>query len=226
MKNYLRFFVKATSYVIIIGCFLISCFYFVSRGTSNYFNIEITDVLVAQLLSTCSLMFSGLLSQQYTVENNRLHDYHEILTKETRANNLYVRNNVVNLLTLSSPSVIISLKDDKDYVRKIVDCKHKLLAHFKIIVPQEVELINCIDELCKHSIQYYYGSSDKDCEQLCLLGKKLYYLFSLYDYSDWRYIKAHVRNFSIQDISDWEVIYKEQKVVFENEKNKLKSIQW
>lgn len=226
MKSYLRFYVKVMSYIIIIGCFIITCFYFVSRGTSNYFNIEITDVLVAQLLSTCSLMFSGLLSQQYTVENNRLHDYHEILTKETRANNLYVRNNVVNLLTLSSPSVIISLKDDKEYVRKIVNCKHKLLAHFKIIIPQEVDLINCIDELCKHSIRYYYKSSDEDCEKLCLLGQKLYYLFSLYDYSDWRYIKAHVKNFSIQDISDWKVIYEKYKNDFENKKDIIKLIQW
>lgn len=226
MKNKLKTVIRILCYVIIIGSFVLTCFYFFARKSNNFFNVQVTDVLIAQLLSTCTLFFSGLLSQQYTTDNNRLHDYHEIITKATRANAVFVRNNAVLFLTLSDPNVIVSMRNNKDYIQRLMNCRYSLLAHFKIIVHQEEELIDCINEICERAIVYYYESSTTEDKQLRQLNKKFYYLFSIYDYSDWRYLKAHVRNIAIQDISDWDLLYQEQKKEFEKKLNTMNKLPW
>ena len=218
--------VKTLLFIIIVGSFALTLMYFIMRGKNDLFDIKLTDVLVAQVFSTCSLMVSGLLTQQYTIDNNRLHDYHEIITKETRANNLYVRENVSRFLTLSNPIVIESMKEDKEYVRRIVECKFNLLAHFKIIVEQEVELIKNINLICDKAIKYHHEASKKNKTDLEIITKKFYYLYSWYDYSDWRYIKEHAKEITIQDISDWDKIYKELETKFEDKKNELNNIIW
>ena len=173
-----------------------------------------------------------VLSKQKTEYDSRTTDrYLEVITKQTLANNNFVRENFSMLATLSKPEVIEEAKKHPEYryVYDIVHAVSNLEVQFKSIFEQELSLINQARALCKLCIEYYNNPrpTKDDYEQLCDQGQKYYEAMALYDYADWLYIKGQAKGQAQnKSFTDFDKHYKEQEEIFTDYKNHPAPTRW
>ena len=145
-------------------------------------------VWIISLISICLPLWINYLE-------NKKNRYTRIITAQTLSNFLFVRENSSLLATLTKPEVIAEakLRGDTEYKFKVIHAMCNIEVQLKYCFPQECYIIALIRKLCKLSIEYYDSPSDEAEKQLRKIGDIFYKKISVYDYSDWKYIKEQAR---------------------------------
>ena len=157
---------------------------------------------------------------------NKKTRYTGIVTKQTLANLLFVRENYVELATLSKPEVIDAVRNNPDfnYEYKIVRAIMSMESQFKHIFENERDLMSTARELCKTCLKYYAEPNKELDEKIRRLGKQYDELMAIYDYSDWLYVKEQAREKAYKkSVANFDRIYEENKPVFAQKK---KPVRW
>lgn len=168
-----------------------------------------SDVIVAQILTGCTTLLCLIITQLILHFSSKRSSYKEIITNQTIENMLFFRKAMSSLIILLSPEVIDSCreKDSQIYVEKLFQASTDAQSIMKSIFSKELELINTIRQAVDVALKYYKSADAGDRDVLLAQKEKCYYLYSIYDYSDWRYVKGHARKVMLQDTPDFDKIY-------------------
>lgn len=169
--------------------------------------------------------FGGIvLGFVFTWMENKRSRYIEIITNQTIKNMLFLRENVALFSALIQPEIIKGAKKDiKNYKFQLVHAATNIETIMKYRFDKEREMINIVRELTKLCLSYYDKQTNEVKKEILFLKEKFYVLMSIYDYSDWQYIKAQARTRPYKEFPDFDKIYDRQKELFDNAE---KPIQW
>jgi len=185
-------------------------------------NIEVS-ILIQIIASSISLV-GIVLGFVFTWHQNKRSIYIEIITNQTINNMLYLRKNATLFSVLIKPEVINSGRDSmEDYIFKLMQASASIESMMKYRFDKEREIINIVRKISKLCLKYYYNPNPELEEEIRVLGQKFYLAMSLFDYSDWQYIKAQAKTKPFKDFPDYDKIYDEQKKLFQQSEE---PIQW
>lgn len=103
--------------------------------------------------------FIGIIFVQYIgVRENRITRYCDIITKQTLANNLFIRENSQIFTLMTRPDIIDEYREKgelfeykKVLLRAVINMEH----HFYHGLSQDLELINLIREITSHALLFF-----------------------------------------------------------------------
>ena len=162
-----------------------------------------TTVLVLQivtiLVSVSSLAFNLITTKS---ENNKK-NYLKVVTEQRLKNKAIVRESVTNLLAYSNTQTLCFL--NKDTLTKSVESAAAIETVLKDMYPEDscvlVAANNLVAEMAKQI------SSGNNEQAVSVSREKLLYEFSVYDLSDWRFIKKQATGKKI-DANEFDEIYR------------------
>lgn len=184
-----------------------------------------SDVGILIQVIASSVSFIGIvMGFVFTWVENKRSRYIEIITNQTIKNMLFLRENAALFSSLTQPEIIKSAKKDiKDYKFKLVYAANNIEAIMKYRFDKEREIINIVRKVTKLCLSYYDEQTNEVKKEILSLNEKFYLLMSVYDYSDWQYIKVQARTRPYREFPDFDNIYDKQKELFDNSE---KPIQW
>ena len=167
--------------------------------------------------------FIGIIFVQYIgVRENRITRYCDIITKQTLANNMFIRENSQVFTLMTRPDIIDeyrkkegSFEYKKVLLRAVINMEH----HFYHGLSQDRELINIIREIASHALAFFDTPTPEEKTILISLGNEYYNLMTLYDYSDWLYIKTQAEKKS------YGVKYKKFDEIYKKEKEEIEKVE-
>ena len=173
----------------------------------NEINWELLVQIVVNAVSFIGVVLGIVIAWK---ENKQL-KYIETVTEQTIQNMLFLRRNASSFLVLLKPEVIASYKDaGKDYVSVLMEAAVNIESIMKYCFDMEREIMNIVRQATKQCLCYYKSpSKELECK-IRELDKQFYNLMTVYDYSDWKYIKSQATNRPYQDFPEFEDIYYEQ----------------
>lgn len=185
-------------------------------------NIEV-GILIQIIASSVSLA-GIILGFVFTWLENRRGRYVEIITNQTIKNMLFLRENAALFSALIKPEIIIDARDNmKDYKFRLLQTTVNIESMMKYRFDKERDIINVIRQISKLCLKYYEEPNQELKEEIRALGESFYIAMSLYDYSDWQYVKVQAKTKPYKDFPDYDKIYDEQKKIFQQSE---KPIQW
>lgn len=184
-----------------------------------------SDVGILIQIIASSVSFVGIiLGFIFTWMENKRSRYIEIITNQTIKNMLFLRENTALFSTLTRPEIIKDAKkSNKNYKFQLVHAATNIEAIMKYRFDKEREIINIVRRTTKLCLNYYDKQTNEIKQEIIILNEKLYKLMSVYDYSDWQYIKAQARTRPYKEFPDFDNIYDKQKELFDNSENPM---QW
>lgn len=155
-------------------------------------NIVVALQIVTVIISVFSIIINVFLTIR---ENNVKHFLH--YTTGFRINNLInVRKKMISLLNLTNPIIIDSYGMDeyKDYLTAVFDSSTEIELIFKDIYEEELEMVRLIRNLVNLSQQYFTNRTNDVLKRSIIdIRNKLKYLYSIYETTDWEFIKKQTR---------------------------------
>lgn len=189
----------------------------------RYGKMSDVGILIQSIASSVS--FAGIIiGLIFTWMENKRSRYIEIITNQTIKNMLFLRENAALFSALTKPEVIRDAKKNiKNYKFQLIHTATNIEAIMKYRFDKEREIINIVRRITRLCLNYYDKQTNEIKQELIDLNEKFYILMSVYDYSDWRYIKAQARTRPYKEFPDFDNIYDNQKKLFDNSE---KPIQW
>lgn len=151
---------------------------------------------IAAIITGIMSLFGIFIGLWFNYYENRTKRYTDIITKQTLANNEYIRKNTVLLTVLSRPEIIddARIRKDSEYKLKLMNAEVSLEVHFKYALWQERIMIDILRMLVKCSFEYFDAPTKELEMEIRRLGEELYENMTIYDYADWLYIKSQARS--------------------------------
>lgn len=179
-----------------------------------------TKIVIQVIASTMSLL-GIVLGIFFTWKANKRSKYIEIITNQTIKNMLFLRENASCFSALTRPEIINS-DAINNYKFQLMQASVNIESIMKYRFDKEREIINIVRRMTKLALRYYDKPNKEIEKDLKLLNEKFYMLISVYDYSDWQYIKAQVKTRPFKEFPDYDVIYAKQKKLFEDSNKPIK----
>lgn len=161
--------------------------------------------IVTILVSIASLIISFVSS---LVENKKKH-YIKVVTEQRLKNKELVRKNISNLLCDSHPCVLsqfneTSLKNCCAYASDVESVLKRFYEQDATVLKAIDQLLDCLQQWLKNSIA---------AEKVEQARKTLLYEYSIYDFSDWQFIKSQSSGKQYGS-DDFDMIYAKSKKDF------------
>lgn len=178
-------------------------------------NMKDAGIIIQIIVSTATFI-SVLLGFVYAWLENKKNKYVEIITSQTIKNMLFLRENSALFSAFIRPEFIADAKNSlPDYKIRLMQAATNIECIMKYRFDKEREIINIVRETTKLCFDYFDEPTEELDTNIRALGDKFYNLMSLYDYSDWLYIKAQARSKPYKkDFPDYDKIYDTQKGSF------------
>lgn len=182
------------------------------------------DVGVLIQIIASSVSLTGIvLGFVFTWIENKRSRYIEIITNQTIKNMLFLRENAAMFSVLTRPEIIKGDGNDiKNYKFQLMQASVNIEAIMKYRFDKERDMINLVRRLTKLCLAYYEKSSDELSQEIKLLNNEFYMSMTVYDYSDWQYIKAQAKTRPYKDFPDYDIIYDNQKKLFDSSDKPIK----
>ena len=173
----------------------------------NELSMELKIQIAVNLVS----LFGVVLSLAIAWKENKRLKYIETVTDQTIRNMLFLRENSASFSVLIKPDVIAAYKENgRDYVSALMEAAVNIESIMKYCFDMEREIMDIVRRTTKRCICYYNTpTKEVECE-IRKLDKQFYNLMTVYDYSDWKYIKSQAQTRPYQDFPEFEDIYDEQ----------------
>jgi hypothetical protein len=168
-----------------------------------------STILIA-IITNCIAIITLTTNIILTIFEKRKERNANIITKFTMDNMVLVRSSASKISVYTNPYCIKEAVDsgNKNY-------KHNLLMQvmhieyvMKHIYKQEVEIIESLRRLTNIAFKYYDTLNEELTISLFKQEKEFRYLISLYDYSDWLYVKSQAVSGNRKDFNDFDDIYR------------------
>ena len=173
--------------------------------------------LIIQIIASTASLTGIILGFVFTWAENKRSRYVEIITTQTIKNMLFLRENASTFSALTRPEIIKNAKVEfKNYKFQLMQASTNIEAIMKYRFAKERELINLVRETTKLCLSYYDKPTNELEERINILGEEFYILMSVYDYADWQYIKAQAKARPYKDFPDYDIIYADQKKLFDS----------
>lgn len=177
-------------------------------------NIEVS--ILIQIIASSVSLTGIVLGFVFTWIENKRSKYKDIITNQTINNMLFLRENATLFSALIKPEIISDARNSmKDYKFQLIKAAASIESIMKYRFDKEREMINIVRQVSKLCLNYYDEVNQELEEEIRVLGEKFYISMSLYDYSDWQYIKAQIKTRPYKDFPDYDIIYNEQKKIFQ-----------
>lgn len=184
-------------------------------------DIAVISIILANMISILTLAVSIIIQ----VIENKKDRYVTKITTETIAHNTMVQECSVVILSLTNPIRLATTTSLSSEERdSLITAISKLEMHFVIVIKQEVDLLISIRKLVNAYMKYLSDPTTEQREKVIQLREDYYWLISIYNYADWRYIKAQIRG--QKDVKDFEIYYKEQMEAFQASKPHINLPDW
>lgn len=115
---------------------------------------------------------------------------------------------ISDIVVFSTPNVLKCVTDKSIHIEKLIKSKTDLDLLFKKWNREEVEIGQLIDNIIYSVLEYLEEFDPQIEEELNEKLKKLLWLFSIYDSTDWKFIKLQSATGKIYDNKKWLEIYK------------------
>lgn len=179
--------------------------------------------VLVQIIASSASLIGIILGFVVTWLQNKRSRYIEIITNQTIKNMLFLRENAAMFSALTRPEII---KDDgndiRNYKFQLMQASVNIEAIMKYRFDKERYIINLVRKLTKLCLNYYEEPSDELSQEIKLLNNEFYTLMTVYDYSDWQYIKAQAKTRPYKDFPDFDIIYDKQKKLFDSSDEPIK----
>ncbi len=151
----------------------------------------ILSVVIANVVSILTLAVSIIIE---VVENKKSRWVKTITVNGTLVHNEMVRDCNSTILALTNPlrlrpGMTLSHEDES----ALFKCISKLETHLTIAVESEADILIAIRNLINNFMQYVATPNDELREEVIKWREKYFFLISVYDFADWKYIKSQIR---------------------------------
>lgn len=170
--------------------------------------------LIIQIIASSVSLIGIILGFLFTWKENKRGRYVERITNQTINNMLFLRENSASFLMLTRPEMIKEDESEMRYKRQLMQAAVNIESIMKYRFPREKQIIDLVRSLTKRCIQYYDKPSEKLSKEIRKDNNDFYLLMTVYDYADWRYIKAQARTSPYKEYPDYDKIYDEQNKAF------------
>jgi len=163
--------------------------------------------IIANVVAIIALFISNMI----VIFENKKNRYTSIISKQTLENMLMLRENASTILSYSHPEVIDAhrQKSDPTFKTDIVKASYNIEIELKAPLEMERVLMNSVRSLVSVAIQYYENKSDALYNELNRRSRSFSNLISVYDYSNWLYIKSQSSG-KRKEFIDFDTIYQNQ----------------
>lgn len=174
-------------------------------------------VIVLQVITVIVSVSSIVISVILTVKENSVKHFLNYTTNFRINTLLKVRTKMITLLNLTNPVIINSYSDadKKDYLRELYDASLEIELIYKEIYSEEFEMVILIRELTVLATEYFQNRGDIELiNSIRETTNKLKYLYSIYETTDWEFIKKQTYG-KPMDNKEFLETYEKYKVKFE-----------
>ena len=174
-------------------------------------DVALISALMAASVSVLALVITKIVEMM----ENRKNRYASLITKQTIESMLHIRRNTATILSHTHPAIINLINEDEisKIKKELIASYINVEAHFKIILPMELEILNNMRHLITLFFKYCETFDDSFVQKIADQNKKLTEIVAPYDYSDWLYCKDQAW-YRKKTYIDFEKIYCEQKQLF------------
>lgn len=175
-------------------------------------------VVILQILTVIISISSIIVNVKLTKSENSIKHFLHYTTKFRINNLLNVRMKMVSLLNCSNPVIIESYSADelKGFLKEIYDSSTEIELIFKKIYSEEQEMMTLIRRLVDLSVRYFTDRDNASLKQSIYgVREELMYLYSIYETSDWEFIKKQTYGRTM-DNEEFIETYNKYKQEFEN----------
>lgn len=148
----------------------------------------ITLQIITVVISISSIIINVIL----TIKENSIKHFLNFTTNFRINTLLNVRANMITLLNLTNPLIINSypVSDKKIYLRELYDSSLEIELVFKEIYSEEFEMIVLIRDLTSLATDFFLKRDNIELiNSIKDITDKLKYLYSIYETTDWEFIK-------------------------------------
>jgi light-regulated signal transduction histidine kinase (bacteriophytochrome) len=172
-------------------------------------------IIILQFITIALSVISIFTNTYITINENRKRNFLELTTKHRLANMLDTRKKVATILTLTAPLTIMEIKRNADttYIRNILQVSLEFELIFKVIYEEEHEIMLIAQNLVRNAVKFYENNIPDIGKLIEEDRNKLKILFSIYDTTDWEFIKEQTKG-KLFDNKEWLKKYEEYKDKF------------
>lgn len=174
---------------------------------------EMDIVIILQIVNIGVLLFTLFINIIVTINENRKKNYLDSTTSYRIKVMTETRELMSDFIVLSTPLVIRHVNNNNEYIKEIVKIKADLDIILKDINKEELELKKLVEEIVDDAYKYLNNNDIEKEETINNKIKKLLYLYSIYDSTDWKFIKKQSTG-KIFDNKEWLKIYEHYKSKF------------
>ncbi len=160
------------------------------------------SVLILQIITILISVSSLVLNLIITTHKNNKQQYVKVVTAQRLNNKEIVRDNVKVLIS-SSNACALKMLDDQ-ILKQCIMSEAAIETVLKSFYKEDNSLLSAVQELVKALSEYLNGNGNSDSIESA--RQKLSNEFSIYDLSDWRFIKKQAHGNSY-DSADFDKIY-------------------
>ncbi len=166
-------------------------------------------VLVLQVVTILVSITSLIIGFVSTLVENKKKNYIKIVTEQRLKNKEVVRKSVSNLLCISHPCILSQF--DEDSLKNCCVYASEVESVFKRFYEEDATVLKAIDNLLDSLRQWLCKSIS--AEEIERARKELLYEYSVYDFSDWQFIKSQSTGKRYES-NDFDKIYAQSKKDF------------
>lgn len=174
-------------------------------------------VIVLQVITVIISITSIVINVILTVKQNSIKHFLNYTTNFRINTLLKVHTKMITLLNLINPVIINSYSDTdkKDYLRGLYDASLEIELIYKEIYSEEFEMVILIRELTDLATEYFQKRADIELiNSITEKTNKLKYLYSIYETTDWEFIKKQTYG-KPMDNEEFLKTYEKYKLKFE-----------
>lgn len=164
------------------------------------------SVLVLQIVTILVSVTSLVVSFVSTLVENNKKNYIKVVTEQRLKNKESLRKGVSEILCLSHPCVLSAF--DEESMKKCCACASEIESVLKRFYKEDATVLNAVDGLLDSLRQRLNGANSIDA--VTEKRKQLLYGYSVYDFSDWQFIKSQANGKRFES-GDFDTIYAQTK---------------
>lgn len=149
-------------------------------------------LIILQIITIVIALLSVLINYLLTIRENGKKNFLSYTTNHRLKSLLTVREKVAIILNLTNPITIAEIKKEKEkgYIKNLLQKLLDLEMILKRIYTEEEELLILANQLCILAIEFYEKDDKSLINQISLKSNEFKSQFSIYDTTDWEFIKA------------------------------------
>lgn len=164
------------------------------------------SVLVLQIVTILVSITSLLISFISTFVENKKKNYIKVVTEQRLKNKETVRKSVSDLLCASHPCILSQF--DESSLKNCCAYASEIESVLKRFYKEDAAVLNAVDLLLASLQQWSQKAIPQDKVERA--RKTLLYEYSVYDYSDWQFIKSQSNGKQFGS-NDFDTIYAQSK---------------